>query len=48
MVGVDWEFIETISRIALRSVRMFFSVYPTLFCTLVALVVLRLTVTAVK
>jgi quinol monooxygenase YgiN len=33
---------------ALRSVRMFFSVYPTLFCTLVALAVLRLTVTAVK
>jgi hypothetical protein len=33
---------------ASRSVQMFFSVNPTLFCTLVALAVLRLTVTAVK
>jgi hypothetical protein len=46
--GGDWELISTISCTASRSVRMFFSVNQTEFCTPSTLAVPRLTVTAVK
>ena len=46
--GVDWELILTISCMASRSVRMFFSTNPTEFRTPLTLVVPRLTATAVK
>ena len=48
VVGVDWEFISTISCMALRLVRMFFSMSSTEFGTPSTPAVPTLTLTAVK